>query len=61
MQVIHFTTRLLENKGPDRGTLDDAIELLYIYEAYIQPEQIFHRIPRCHLSLEPLPFTRPVM
>jgi predicted dehydrogenase len=44
-EVIHFTTRLLENKRPDRGTLEDALELLRIYEAYLQPDQTLHRIP----------------
>jgi len=43
-EVIHFTTRLLEEKGPEYGTLDDAFELLQIYEAYLQPDQMAHRI-----------------
>jgi len=38
-EVIHFTTRLLENKGPEIGTLDDALELLKIYEAYRKPDR----------------------
>ena len=44
-EVIHFTTRLLENQRPDRGTLEDALELLRIYEAYLLPDQTLHRIP----------------
>jgi hypothetical protein len=43
-EVIHFTTRILEGKGPDYGTLQDALELLKIYEAYLQPDQIIQRI-----------------
>jgi hypothetical protein len=43
-EVIHFTTRLLEGKGPEYGTLDDAFELLQIYEAYLQPDQMIHRV-----------------
>jgi predicted dehydrogenase len=43
-EVIHFTTRILEGKGPDYGTLQDALELLKIYEAYLQPDQIIHPI-----------------
>ena len=38
-QVISFTTRLLENKGPERGTLDDALEMMKVYEAYQKPEE----------------------
>jgi len=45
-EVIHFTTRLLEDKGPEYGTLQDALELMQIYEAYLQPSQTIHRIPR---------------
>jgi predicted dehydrogenase len=37
-EVIHFTTRLLENQPPVWGTLDDAWELLRIYEAYLKPD-----------------------
>ena len=33
-EVIHFTSRLLEGKGAETGTLDDALELLKVYEAY---------------------------
>jgi predicted dehydrogenase len=43
-EVIEFTTRLLEGKGPAYGTLEDALELLQIYEAYLQPDQTIHRI-----------------
>jgi predicted dehydrogenase len=37
-EVIHFTTRLLDNQPPELGTLDDALELLRIYEAYLNPD-----------------------
>ncbi|MDD5261081.1 MAG: Gfo/Idh/MocA family oxidoreductase [Methylacidiphilales bacterium] len=43
-EVIHFTTRLLEGKGPEWGTLEDALELLRIYEAYIQPDETIQHI-----------------
>ena len=43
-EVISFTTRLLENKGPERGTLEDALELLRIYEAYLLADQTVHTI-----------------
>jgi predicted dehydrogenase len=43
-EIIHFTTRLLEGKGPEWGTLEDALELLRIYEAYAQPDQSVQRI-----------------
>jgi predicted dehydrogenase len=33
-EVAYFTTRLLEGKGPEIGTLSNALELLRIYEAY---------------------------
>jgi predicted dehydrogenase len=39
-EVVSFTTRLLEGKGPERGTLDDALEILLIYEAYRKPDGI---------------------
>ena len=45
-EVIHFTTRLLEEKGPEWGTLDDSLELLRIYEAYTQPDQTIQHINR---------------
>jgi predicted dehydrogenase len=38
-EVIHFTSRLLEGKGPEFGTLDDALELLKIYEAYLKADK----------------------
>jgi predicted dehydrogenase len=38
-QVISFTTRLLEGKGPERGTLNDALEMMKIYEAYQKPDE----------------------
>ncbi len=43
-EIISYTTRLLEGKGPERGTLDDALELLLIYEAYRNPDGIVHFI-----------------
>jgi predicted dehydrogenase len=43
-EVISYTTRLLEGKGPERGTLDDARQILLIYEAYRQPDGIVHSI-----------------
>lgn len=33
-EITYFTSRLLEGKGPEIGTLNDALELLKIYEAY---------------------------
>jgi predicted dehydrogenase len=43
-EVIQFTTGLLEGKGPAHGTLEDALELLQIYEAYLRPDQVIQRI-----------------
>jgi hypothetical protein len=43
-EVTHFTSRALEGRGPDFGTLQDALELLKIYEAYLQPDQMISRI-----------------
>ena len=43
-EVIQFTTRLLDGKGPVYGTLEDALELLQIYEAYRMPDGIIHPI-----------------
>jgi predicted dehydrogenase len=43
-EVISYTTRLLEGKGPEAGTLDDALELLKIYEAYRKPDGVLHII-----------------
>ncbi len=45
-EIISYTTRLLEGKGPERGTLDDALEILLIYEAYRKPDRIVHLIER---------------
>ncbi len=45
-EVIHFTTRLLEGKGPEWGTLDDALEILRVYEAYTRPDQTIQPIVR---------------
>ena len=33
-EVIYFTSRLLDGAAPEIGSLDDALELLKIYEAY---------------------------
>jgi hypothetical protein len=38
-EVIHFTSHLLEGKPPELGTLDDALELLKIYEAYQKADE----------------------
>jgi predicted dehydrogenase len=43
-EVIQFTTRLLDGKGPAHGTLEDALELLQIYEAYLLRDGIIHPI-----------------
>jgi predicted dehydrogenase len=43
-EVIHFTTRLLEGEGPEKGTLDDALEILKIHEAYLQPDATVHHL-----------------
>jgi predicted dehydrogenase len=45
-EVIHFTTRILAGKGPEWGTLEDALELLHIYEAYRLADNTIHRIQR---------------
>ncbi|HEY0072916.1 MAG TPA: Gfo/Idh/MocA family oxidoreductase [Abditibacteriaceae bacterium] len=43
-EIIHFTTHLLENKGPELGTLQDALEILKIYEAYRKPDGVVQYI-----------------
>ena len=43
-EVIQFTTRLLDGKGPAHGTLEDALDLLQIYEAYLLPDEMIHPI-----------------
>jgi predicted dehydrogenase len=43
-EIISYTTRLLEGRGPERGTLDDALEILLVYEAYRKPDGIIHFI-----------------
>jgi len=43
-EIIHFTTRLLEGKGPEWGNLEDALEILRIYEAYTKPDQIIQPV-----------------
>ena len=43
-EVVPFTTRLLDGKGPAYGTLEDALELLQIYEAYRMPDGITHPV-----------------
>jgi predicted dehydrogenase len=45
-EVISYTTRLLEGLGPESGTLDDALEILLIYEAYRKSDGIVHFIGR---------------
>ena len=45
-EVISYTTQLLAGKGPERGTLEDALEILHIYEAYRKPDGIVHTIGR---------------
>lgn len=43
-EIIHFSTRLLEGQGPERGTLQDALEILKIYEAYRKPDGMIQYI-----------------
>jgi predicted dehydrogenase len=43
-EVIQFTSRLLEGKGPAYGTLEDALELVQIYEAYLRADEVIQRI-----------------
>jgi hypothetical protein len=43
-EVIQFTTRLLDGEGPANGTLEDALELLQIYEAYLLRDEVIHPI-----------------
>jgi predicted dehydrogenase len=45
-EIIGYTTRLLEGHGPQWGTLEDALEILLIYEAYRKPDGIVHLIGR---------------
>jgi predicted dehydrogenase len=45
-EIIHFTTRLLEGKGPELGTLDDALEMLRVFEAYKRPDEMIQPILR---------------
>ncbi len=45
-EIISYATRLLEGKGPERGTLEDALEILLIYEAYRKPDGVVHLIER---------------
>ena len=35
---------LLDGKGPENGTLEDALEILLIYEAYRKPDSAVHYI-----------------
>ena len=37
-EIIYFCQCALEGKAPEVGNLDDALEMLYVYEAYCQPE-----------------------
>jgi predicted dehydrogenase len=43
-EIIHFSTRLLEGHGPECGTLQDALEILKIYEAYRKPDGMIQHI-----------------
>jgi predicted dehydrogenase len=43
-EIIHFTTRLLHGEGPEHGTLEDALELLRVYEAYRGPDETINHI-----------------
>lgn len=45
-EIRHFTTRLLEGQPPEYGTLEDALEILRIYEAYQGPDGEIHSIKR---------------
>jgi len=38
-EVTYFTSRLLEGEGPETGTLDDALELLKVYESYRKSDE----------------------
>lgn len=37
-EIRHFCDCVLENRPPERGNLDDAHEILRVYEAYRQPD-----------------------
>lgn len=43
-EIIHFTAGLLEGVGPTFGNLEDALELMRVYEAYRRPDGLIHRI-----------------
>ncbi|MES2461771.1 MAG: Gfo/Idh/MocA family oxidoreductase [Armatimonadota bacterium] len=43
-EILHFTTRLLNNEGPEYGTLEDAREMLRVYDAYRRPDEMIQRI-----------------
>lgn len=43
-EIIHFTARLLDGQGPEVGTLDDALELLRVYEAYRHPDGVIQPV-----------------
>jgi len=37
-EIIDFCECALENRRPGKGNLDDALEMLQIYDAYCQPD-----------------------
>jgi predicted dehydrogenase len=43
-EIIDYTTCLLAGQAPEYGTLDDALELLRIYEVYRKPDGIVHTL-----------------
>ena len=43
-EIIHFTTRLLEDLPPLHGNLDDALEMMHIYNAYRGADETIHHI-----------------
>ncbi|MBV9390870.1 MAG: Gfo/Idh/MocA family oxidoreductase [Verrucomicrobia bacterium] len=43
-EIISYTSRLLEGKSPEYGTLADALEIMLVYEAYRKPDEIKHFI-----------------
>ncbi len=36
-EILHFCDSVLNNQPPERGNLDDALEMMRIYEAYCRP------------------------
>jgi predicted dehydrogenase len=43
-EVIDFTTRILDGKAPEKGSLEDALEIAAVYEAYRKPDLEMQRI-----------------